>query len=181
MRHLALHDPDAYKDAHPNLRSNDNHQLIDDEEEDEEEDTMLPGFNVDETTLDSQALHLTLDAQSQQILNGEQVVVFEVVQVNENSGVHSDEQQYATIDGEQIAISTQKLKSATVGKSNLKAVSLAENENYIIQLQSEDDAAATQIEENSTIIDETSVKKPFDKSSQNDISNCFGFKDEDED
>jgi len=175
MRHLALHDPDAYKDVAASYRSNDNHQLIDEEED--EEDTNLPSFNVDETTLDSQALHLTLDAQSQQLLNGEQVVVFEVVQVNENSGVNSDEQQYATIDGEQIAISTQKLKTATVSKSSIKAVSLGENENYIIQLQSEDDAGA-QIDENSTIVDETSVKK---QSNQNDISNCFGFKDEDED
>lgn len=178
MRHLALHDPDAYKDSHHNLRSNDNHQLIDEEED---EDNMLPSFNVDETTLsDSQALHLTLDPSSQQILNGEQVVVFEVVQVNENSAVSSDDQQYATIDGEQISISTQKLKAATVGKPNLKAVNLSENENYIIQLQSEDDTAANQIDD-STIVDDSSVKKQFDKSNQNDISNCFGFKDEDED
>lgn len=179
MRHLALHDPDSYKDSQHNLRSNDNHQLIDDEEE--SEDTILPGFDVDETTLDSQALHLTLDANSQQLLNGEQVVVFEVVQVNENSGVHSEDQQYATIDGDQIAISTQKLKTATVGKSNLKAVNLAQSDNYIIQLQSEDDAVVTQLDENSTIIDESTVKKQIEKSNQNDISNCFGFKDEDED
>lgn len=185
MRHLALHDPDSYKDQ-PSLRSNDNHQLIDEEED---EDTILPSFNVDEsTTLDSQALHLTFDPQSQQMLNGEQVVVFEVVQVNENSGVNSEDgQQYATIDGEQVAISTQKLKTATVGKgSNLKAVSI-DNENYIIQLQSEDDQAANQIEDNNTIVDEAPTNNisgknsKFEKSNQNDISNCFGFKDEDDD
>ena len=166
MRHLALHDPDAYKESQSSLRSNENHQLIDDEEEEEDdEDTILPGFSVDENTLDSQALHLTFDPQSQQMLNGEQVVVFEVVQVNENNG-HSDQQQNSTI---------------TVGKSNLKAVSL-DNENYIIQLQSEDDQAATQIEENSAIVDEPNhLKSNRKQSNQNDVSNCFGFEDEDED
>ena len=180
MRHLALHDPDAYKDAHGSLRSNENHQLIDDEEEDEDEDSVLPGFSVDESTLDSQALHLTFDPQSQQMLNGEQVVVFEVVQVNENNGVSSDEPQYATLGGEQVAISTQKLKAATVGKSNLKAVSIDNENSYIIQLQSEDDQAATQIDEHSAIVDEPNNVKSK-QSNQNDISNCFGFKDEDED
>ena len=180
MRHLALHDPDSYKDAHGQLRSNENHQLIDDEEEDEDEESNLPGFSVDESTLDSQALHLTFDPQSQQMLNGEQVVVFEVVQVNENNGVGSDEPQYATLGGEQVAISTQKLKAATVGKSNLKAVSIDNENSYIIQLQSEDDQAATQIEEHSAIVDEPNNVKSK-QSNQNDISNCFGFKDEDED
>ncbi|KAK4337130.1 hypothetical protein RND71_043889 [Anisodus tanguticus] len=177
----ALHDPDSFKETQIGLRSNDSHQLIDEEEE---EDNVLPNFNVDETTLDSQALHLTFDPQTQQMLNGEQVVVFEVVQVNnnENSGVTAEEQQYATIDSDQVSINSQKLKSttATSSKSNLKTVNIEEN--YIIQLQTEDETAATQIEENSTIVDETNIKnKQFDKSNQNDISNCFGFKDEDDD
>lgn len=90
MRHLAIHDPDAYKDQTMNFsRNNDSTQLIDDEEEDEDEDShqMIVPNDSDE----EQTLSFTLDPQTQQMLqtNGEQVVVFEVVQMN-NSNSEGD-------------------------------------------------------------------------------------------
>ena len=85
MRHLAIHDPDAYKDHSGNYsRINDSNQLIDEEDEEEEEDSMIVPNESDE----EQTLSFTLDPQTQQILqntNGEQVVVFEVVQLNNNN------------------------------------------------------------------------------------------------
>ena len=105
MRHLVIHDPDAYKDGVLQLRDgNDCHQLIDDEDEDEEsleeesdEDDdegtahLIQTRNVsagnttqEDESLDNQTLQFTLDPQTQQMLQGDQVVVFEVVQMNED-------------------------------------------------------------------------------------------------
>lgn len=112
MRHLVIHDPDAYKDSLGNyimietlckftnlmissvVRANENHQLIDDEEEESEEDDdpdmILP---TEDESLDQQTLQFTLDPQTQQMLQGgEQVVVFEVVQMNNNESGNEDQQ-----------------------------------------------------------------------------------------
>lgn len=62
------------------MRMNDSHQLIDDES-DENSQMILP--NTDEESLDPQTLQFTLDPQTQQMISGEQVVVFEVVQIND--------------------------------------------------------------------------------------------------
>ena len=77
-----------------NNRVNDSHQLID-EESDENSQMILP--NTDEESLDPQALQFTLDPQTQQMISGEQVVVFEVVQLN--SGEENESQNsYAAIE-----------------------------------------------------------------------------------
>ena len=131
MRHLALHDPDAYKDSALALRSNDSHQLIDDEDEsEEEEDIMLSDENSmdEDNTMDGQSLQFTLDPQTQQMLGGDQVVVFEVVQLNngeqgaqatmvggEEIQDGSGTTQYATIDGTQLQIATSKGGGGTKG------------------------------------------------------------------
>lgn len=59
---------------------NDSHQLID-EESDENSQMILP--NTDEESLDPQTLQFTLDPATQQMISSEQVVVFEVVQIND--------------------------------------------------------------------------------------------------
>ena len=93
MRHLAIHDPDAYKDqAMSYSRHNDSTQLID-EEEDEDEDEDSNQMIVPNESDEEQTLSFTLDPQTQQILqntNGEQVVVFEVVQLNNNGNNEGD-------------------------------------------------------------------------------------------
>ena len=66
-----------------------------DEESDENSQIIMP--NTDEESLDPQTLQFTLDPQTQQMISGEQVVVFEVVQLN--SGEENDSQtSYATLD-----------------------------------------------------------------------------------
>ena len=67
MRHLAIHDPDAYKDqAMSYSRHNDSTQLID-EEEDEEDDEDSNQMIVPNES-DEEPLSFTLDPQTQQIL-----------------------------------------------------------------------------------------------------------------
>lgn len=96
MRHLVVHDPDAYKDANfdTSSRMNDSHQLID-EESDENSQMIMP--NTDEESLDPQTLQFTLDPQTQQMISGDQVVVFEVVQIN-NEEESNSQSSYATLD-----------------------------------------------------------------------------------
>jgi len=100
MRHLAIHDPDAYKDQNYNInRVNDSHQLIDDDEEEEEEDEDSSQMIVPNESDEEQTLSFTLDPQTQQILqstNGDQVVVFEVVQLNNSN--NDNENALSTIE-----------------------------------------------------------------------------------
>lgn len=94
MRHLVVHDPDAYKDS--SGRMNDSHQLID-EESDENSQMVLP--NTDEESLEPHTLQFTLDPQTQQIISGDQVVVFEVVQINnEEESNSTSSHSYAAVD-----------------------------------------------------------------------------------
>jgi hypothetical protein len=156
MRHLVIHDPDAYKDSLV-VRANENHQLIDDEEEESEEDDdpdmILP---TEDESLDQQTLQFTLDPQTHQMLQGgEQVVVFEVVQMNNNESGNEDQQNaYAELAN----FETPK-KGATVTKKALAKAMATTNggpgleNNIIIQLQTEDDEAANAIQEDNIIDD----------------------------
>jgi uncharacterized Zn-finger protein len=178
MRHLALHDPDAYKDSQLSMRTNDSHQLIDDEEE-EDEDIMLSNSasqSMDESTLDAQSLQFTLDPQTQQMLSGEQVVVFEVVQLNNGesatgttvvtseAGGDGSSTQFAALDGTQLQLTTTKNSH---GKSTLIATPAGNNksgvrtlrldtsqlksgDNYIIQLADDDEDGTTIVEDDQT-------------------------------
>lgn len=184
MRHLAIHDPDAYKDQAISFnRNNDSTQLIEDEEEEEEEDEdeedssqMLVPNESDE----EQTLSFTLDPQTQQILqntNGEQVVVFEVVQVN-NNGQETDS---TTLPDNQMLVdhviqAKGKAKARyAIGRQNGAngmtfpltwvqsfADRYSSTDNYIIQL-TEDAEAANTIEEDNIIEDPDYQPKPLAK------------------
>lgn len=239
MRHLALHDPDAYKDSQLGLRANDSHQLIDDEEE-EDEDIMLSNSasqSMDENTLDAQSLQFTLDPQTQQMLSGEQVVVFEVVQLNNGEsasgtsvehGNDGSNAQFA-LDGTQLQLTHSKNSNgkstliATQAGSNKSGVrtlrldtsQLKSGDNYIIQLADDDDDGAVMEDsehhhhhQTQHLLDDTAeftlingktagqtqqpappplvlnddsskhVREQLQK--QKDFSDCFGFKDDDD-
>ncbi|CAG2122980.1 unnamed protein product, partial [Medioppia subpectinata] len=163
MRHLAIHDPDAYKDQNINFsRMNDSGQLIDDDDEEEDEDDLIVPNESDE----EQTLSFTLDPQTQQILqntNGEQVVVFEVVQLN-NSGTDND----GTILPDNQLVEHMNVMQASTSKGKGKArYSFARqnganssNDNFIIQLSAEDEEAANTIQEDSIIEDPDYMPKP---------------------
>lgn len=104
MRHLAVHDPDAQKDEayleDGSIQLSDIHQLID-------ENSQLIVTNIDEESLDPQILQVTLSPQTQQTLSGEHLVVFEVIQTNEDTNSqtsHVDLDQDGTIILDQTAI-----------------------------------------------------------------------------
>jgi hypothetical protein len=179
MRHLAIHDPDAYKDSNvAHLRANDSHQLIDDEEEEEEEtddeDSQMILPNAEEDTMDPQTLQFTLDPQTQQMLQGEQVVVFEVVQMNNNESENDTDTQSSFIDPsghstsavmlESTPVTSRGHKTSLIGKAQARTMRNAtvltqangastSADNIIIQLQTEDEEAASAIT-NDSIIDD---------------------------
>lgn len=99
------------------IRANDSHQLID-EESDEDSQLILPNA-TDDDTIDPQTLQFTLDPQTQQMLHGEQVVVFEVVQLNNTAdGSGTDTQSsFASLDQSgQLLDQTPKIPK-NIGKS----------------------------------------------------------------
>ncbi|RWS27850.1 zinc finger protein with KRAB and SCAN domains 7-like isoform X2, partial [Leptotrombidium deliense] len=175
MRHLVCHDPDAYKDVSlgQNSRMNDSHQLIDDEEEEEEEtddesSQIILHNTEDENTIDPQTLQFTLDPQTQQMLQGEQVVVFEVVQLNNAEGSTDNDTRgsFSNLDpamlestpisskgqkGIKTQLRTATLRNATLLTSN--GATSSGTDNIIIQLQAEDEEAANSIQANSVIDD----------------------------
>ncbi|KAI1301900.1 Transcriptional repressor CTCF [Halotydeus destructor] len=218
MRHLAIHDPDAYKESLSQVRGNDNHQLIDeDEDEEEEEETddegtsMILSNATGDDTLDPQTLQFTLDPQTQQMLQGgEQVVVFEVVQMNNGDGTNGGDGEQTALIAEAGNFETPK-KGGIITKRTLRHAGIVGQangtpgtDNIIIQLQAEDAEAANAIQDDS-IIDEAEftsgksikitlpgggVPPPVvaeDTKSirdqlqkQKDMADCFGFKDDDE-
>ena len=121
MRHLAIHDPDAYKDqAMSYSRHNDSTQLIDEEEDEEEDEDEDDQMIVPNESDEEQTLSFTLDPQTQQILqntNGEQVVVFEVVQLN-NSNSEGDN---STIPDNQMIMEHMNVIQASGSKGKGKA------------------------------------------------------------
>ncbi|RWS04673.1 Zinc-finger double domain containing protein 12-like protein [Dinothrombium tinctorium] len=168
MRHLVCHDPDAYKDSAGQIsRINDTHQLIDDEEEsDESSQIILP--NTDDDTIDPQTLQFALDPQTQQMLQGEQVVVFEVVQLNNTEGSTGDDTRssFSNLDPallESTPISSKasksvktQLRAATLRNATLltsNGASSSGTDNIIIQLQAEDEEAANSIQTDNVIDD----------------------------
>ncbi|XP_054160506.1 transcriptional repressor CTCF-like [Oppia nitens] len=158
MRHMQIHDPDAYKEQNINYnRMNDSTQLIDDEDEDDMEDSsqmIVPNESDEEHTLS-----FTLDPQTQQILqntNGEQVVVFEVVQMPNNdndSTTLPDEGQLVTEQLNLLQASTSKGKGKTRYAIARQNGANNSNDNYIIQLSTEDAEAANAIQDDSIIDD----------------------------
>lgn len=218
------------------MRANDNHQLIDDEEEESEEDEemLLQG---DDESLDQQTLQFTLDPQTHQMLQGgEQVVVFEVVQMNNaESGNEENDTEHAFADASfetpkkggiitKKALARTGLISHTNGASTSsgKLCSIELNQtkafanllrcfsaldNIIIQLQAEDEEAASAIQGDDiiddpdftpsrsikiatlpanvpaavpppVIVEDTkSLREQLQK--QKDMANCFGFQDDD--
>jgi len=204
MRHMLQHDPDnaAYKEAALQLRESDKRQLIDEEDidesdEDEDEDDVPSG----EDTLDQQTLQFALDPQTQQMLQGEQVVVFEVVQMGEDGESETN----VTFEGTQLPKKKKAVRTATLVTQNGTSAS---GENIIIQLQTEDEEAVHQLEGDAIIDEEgesfqssptrvkilsqnsqAAVPPPVvteDKRLQDqlqkerDKAECFGFKDEDD-
>lgn len=163
MRHLAVHDPDAFKDQGQNQsRISESNQLLDDEEEEEDEDEdensqmLVPQNESDE----EQTLQFTLDPQTQQILqSSEQVVVFEVVQLNNSN--NENEGSYTTIEHpvmmEQMPVlpptrKGRKTRPVTIAtRQNGSSVS---SDNIIIQLSAEDEEAASTIQNNDNILDD---------------------------
>lgn len=150
MRHLVIHDPEAYKEVALQLR-NDSHQLIDDEEEESEEETededdetsqsqiiAAHATGDEESTLDPQTLQFTLDPsdpQTQQILSSDQVVVFEVVQMadGEDGDVTQESETSTANETPKKTMKTRTLRALNINQSNGAAASSGKYYPYTCQ------------------------------------------------
>ena len=131
MRHMVIHDPENYKDGVLQLKGNEYHQLIDDESEEEEtdEEDMLDDEDDDDEgeTMDQQTLQFTLDPQTQQMLSGDQVVVFEVVQMPE--GGDEGEVTDASFEAAEVSGMTPTKKSGGFKGKNVRTATLVAQSN----------------------------------------------------
>lgn len=223
-----------------NVRENENHQLIDDEseeesEEDDEDEMIMPGEG--DESLEQSTLQFTLDPQTHQMLQGgEQVVVFEVVQMpggesgNEGDGTttYVDNGGLMETPKKATIITKKALRNAALMAAQTNGASTSSGkfrfnsvrafdanqayhlDNIIIQLQAEDDEAASAIQSDNIIDDpDFSPSKSIKIASlpttlippaalpppvavedtrtirdqlqkQKDMAECFGFKDDDD-
>lgn len=129
MRHMVIHDPENYKDGVLQLKGNEYHQLIDDESEEEEEtdDELMDEDDEDEggESMDQQTLQFTLDPQTQQMLSGDQVVVFEVVQMPEGG----DEGEVTEASFEATDSTPVSKKSSAASRKTLRTATLVTQTN----------------------------------------------------